>query len=285
MIFFHKTFPNFSSIEGLKKSILKTKLKHFLKYLIVFYLVSLISMALAETNQSPTIKEVVEIENGDLLRNERTTILSLILVAISFLLSHYMDDHDKYFKRLVKLVYYCHLHKNCNEFSNFDSHQNDDVGNKEFFENCILFKTTLMHFGFISLTLISCFLIATFITTALIKEIIPFCESMLMKILIIIIVLVNLLLLSQLWIYLIQGNRISHWIKELEDIKFDNACEKFLNVTIPHHQGMASNLQIKLTEMRLKLARVDKKEGKLDLWVYCFILIWICTLLSIIFFC
>lgn len=240
-------------------------------------------MALAETNQSTTADEGVEKDKEDPWL--RVTILSLILVAMSVLLSHYMDDHDGYARRLRKLQYYRMHCKSCRELSVYMNPLTTENDKKEVLEDCIRFSITLMHFGPISFTLIFCLLVATLIVTYLFIEFIS-CEpnfGNLSLFVLPIIFLMNLILLSQLWFYLRQGNRIAHWIKNLEKIQFEECCKKkYLEKIIIHPR----RIEDWLTKVRLWFARANKKKGYLDLYTDIVFIIWVFILgCSIYFFC
>lgn len=259
-----------------------SKLKFILLFVII---ISIISVALAETNQSTT----ADTEAEQLLDPRDTvTILSLIFVAISFLLDHYMDDHDAYARRLRSLQYYCMSYKTidkpcCNYMNSIE--KNKTKNDKEILDDCIRFRIALMHFGSISLILMACFLVALFIATYLMIYFLPSCEPSLNTNLLVflIILMVNGIILSQLWIYSKQGNRIARWIKELQKIGFDKCCQnqKYLeNIIIPH-----SRIEEWLTKMRLRLARVDY-DVNLDLYtIILFLILFFMWVFCIIYFC
>lgn len=163
------------------------------------------------------------------------TILSLIFVAVSFLLNHYMADHDGYTGRLSKLQFYCRGYRTyCRGYKTSDEHccnYMNSIVDKDIIDECNWFRIALIHFGPISLTLMACFLVAIFIATYLMIKLIPYCEPSLRNTnlpVVLIILMVNLILLSQLWFYSRQGNQIARWIEELEKIGFDKCCEKYL---------------------------------------------------------
>jgi hypothetical protein len=259
-----------------------------LKFILLFViLISIISVALAETNQSTT----ADTEAEQLLSpSVMALVLSFIFVAISFLLDHYMDDHDAYARRLRRLQYYCMSYKTIDEPCNYMNsiEKNKTKNDKEILDDCIRFRIALIHFGSISLILMACFFVAIFIATYLMINLIPYCEPSLRNtnlLVVLIILIVNLILLSQLWIYSKQGNRIARWIKELQKIKFDKCCQnqKYLeNIIIPR-----SRIEERLTKMRLWLARVDYDVNPdlytsilflflILMWVFCIIFFCFC---------
>ena len=258
------------------------KLSKHVFIVLFFILISVISVAFAETNQSTTADEGVEKDKENPWL--RVTILSLILVAMSCFLSHYMDDHDGYARRLRKLQYYRMQCKSCRELSEYMNSLTTE-NEKEVLEDCIRFRITLMHFGPISFTLIFCFLVATLIVTYLFIEFYISCElnfGNLNLLVLPILSLMDIILLSQLWFYLRQGNRIAHWIKNLEKIQFKECCEKYQEKIIIHPRV----IEEWLTKVRLWFARVNKKKGRLNLYTDIVSLIWVFILVcSIYFFC
>lgn len=78
-------------------------------------------------------------------------ILSLILVAISLLLYHYMDDHDMYAKRLIEFQTRYGSFENSDELSDHIKRVRCKKTNEKVLNDCILFHITLMHFGSIVL--------------------------------------------------------------------------------------------------------------------------------------
>lgn len=159
-----------------------SKLKSILLFLI---LISIISVALAETNQSTTTDEGMKKDEGNVLLRERITIVSLIFVAISLLLNHFMEDHDGYGHRLIKFQHY---YKSCKEDKSgdcFNYLKKDNYFKKGILEDYLLFRVTLMHFGPISFTVIFCFVSAIVILMWLTKEFIKLSTFFLGDILII----------------------------------------------------------------------------------------------------
>lgn len=239
-----------------------------LKFILLFViLISIISVALAETNQSTT----ADTEAGQLLDPSfivPVAILSLIFVALSFISDHYMDDHDGYARRLRRLQYYCMSYKTLDEPCNYMNsiEKNKTKNDKEILDDCIRFRIVLIHFGSISLILMACFLVAILIATYVMIKFLQYCEPSLRITnlpVVLIILMVHFILFSQLWLYSRQGNRIARWIKELQKIKFDKCCQnqKYLeNIFIPPRR-----FEMWLTEMRLRLARVDN-DVKPDLY-------------------
>lgn len=259
-----------------------------LKFILLFViLISIISVALAETNQSTTADtEAEQLLDPSFMAS--VIILSLIFIAVSFLLDHYMDDHDAYARRLRRLQYYCMSYKTIDEPCNYMNsiEKNKTKNNKEILDDCIRFRIALIHFGSISLILMACFLVALSIATYLMIKFLPYCLPSLRNtnlLVVLIILMVNLILLSQVCIYSRQGNRIARWIKELQKIKFYECCQnqKYLeNIIIP-----SSGIEEWLTKMRLWLARVDY-DVKPDLYTSILFLILILMWgFCIIFFC
>ena len=220
--------------------------------LLCFIILLLISVALAEPNLNNTTDGIVK-EEGDIFL--RVTLLSLMLVVVSVILGHYMDDHDEYNKRLIDFQHY-YIHdkpntENC-ELNNYIKKKN--------VEDCFKFRNIIMHFGVISFTLILCFLVATAIATCLFIEFLPFCDISLNLNLIILLIIftVDFLLSFQFWMYLGQGNSTAQWIRNLEDIDFENKyCSKYYDFIIkPRHL-----IGERLTNQRQKFARVNHEKN------------------------
>lgn len=215
-------------------------------FFILISLVSIIFVALAETNQS-----IITDEGNNIGDNPGIALTSLIFVAVTFLLSHYMDDHDKYARQFRELQceWYCYKisyepSKNCKD--------------KDTLKNCTLCRVMQNHFGIIDITLLSCFVTSIFLVTLLFMQIRTF-ESSLMEF---IIISVDALLLVQLLAYLKQGNVIARWIKLQHNRKNSNyvkCCEENLQIIFPHIIGQM------LTNMRLRLVRESKNKGNSDL--------------------
>ena len=216
------------------------------KLLLIFFLLLFISVAIADSNQSITIDGGGKIVEENILL--RTTLLSLMLVVISLIQGHYMDDHDEYNKRLINFQHYYFFR---NEPKNAKS-ENGEL------EDCITFRNTKMHFGAISFTLMLCFIISTFIATCLVIEFKSFCEMTLENFnfyIILIIIVVDILLLFQFWMYLRQGNDTALWLKNLENINFEkNNCKKYyVNDKYCHIHKPSHTIGELLTQLRLKL--------------------------------
>ena len=244
------------------------KLHHILPY---FIFLLLISVALAEPNLKNTTDEILK-EEGDIFL--RGTLLSLMLIVVSLILGHYMDDHDEYNKRLIDFQHY-YIH----DKSNTENCELNNYIKKKNVEDCFKFRNTIMHFGVISFTLILCFLIATAIATCLFIEFLPFCDISLNFNLIILIIIftVDFLLLFQFWMYLGQGNSTAQWIRNLEYIGFEEKyCSKYYNFTTPRHL-----IGEYLTKSRQFFARVsDKKNYKIypNLFTNIGFIIWVILL-------
>jgi len=252
--------------------------------LLIFILISIISVTLAETNQSATTDEGAESGGEDVLLKVRITIVSLIFIAISLFLNHFMDDHDGYLHRLLKLQrHYKHYKENGNSFNYFKT--NNHLKNW-ILKDCLLFCVTQMHFGIIAFTLIFCFLSATILLTWLGIEFIKMIVlSRLWDVSIIVAFgIINLILLFQLWVFTRQGNVTARWIYNLEKIKFREECEenlKKMEISIPtpsHRIGR------RLTKCRLWLARVGK-DGYLNLYTDGGVIIWFIILLCLVYIC
>lgn len=248
--------------------------------LLIFILISIISVALAETHQSTTAEEGAESEGGGISHMEQITIVSLLFVVISLFINHFMEDHDNNGSRLLKLQRYCEYIKNDKSINNLTAYSkfNDEIST-----DCLLFRVTQRHFGPISFTLISCFLCATSLLTWLsieffkMKEAFKLCDiSILFAIFILFFIL-----FFQLWSFTRQGNMIARWINNLEKIEFVKYCEDNLKkmdicILIPTHR-----LGEFLTRLRLWLARVNKK-SYLNLYTDILIGIWF-IILTLIF--
>jgi hypothetical protein len=105
-----------------------------LKFILLFFvLISIISVALLKTTRAQQhILEMNEMFDPSFMAP--ITILSLIFVAVSFLLSHYMSDHDGYTGRLSKLKHYCMSYKTSDELCDYISKNkiaNDTKNDKE----------------------------------------------------------------------------------------------------------------------------------------------------------
>lgn len=249
-----------------------SKLK-FILLIVIF--ISIISVTLAETNQSATA------DIGGISQGERITILSLILVVISLLLGHYMDDHDAYMHRLIGFQARYGCFKSSDELSDHIKSERDNKNDEKVLNDCILFHLTLMHFGSISFTLIICFLVATSIATCLIIETIPSCEPSLtnLNLYVSIIIFIIILLLFQLWSFLRQGNMIARWVNDFKKIEFRKKCREncrdYPETTFPRNKRAEW-----LTTMRLWLAEL--KVGIID-GTTVLVVIWFIILLFFIY--
>lgn len=232
----------------------------------------LISVALAEPNLNNTTDVIVK-EEGDIFL--RVTLLSLMLVVVSLILAHYMNDHDEYNKRLIEFQHY-YIH----DKSNTKNCRLNNYIKKKNVEDCFKFRNTIMHFGVISFTSILCFLIATTIATCLLIEYLPFCDiSLNLNLFIFLIIFtVDFLLLFQFWMYLGQGNSTAQWIRNLENIDFENKyCSKYYDFIIkPRHL-----IGEKLTQLRQTFARVDHKNNP-NLFTDIGFIIWVLILLHLV---
>ena len=237
--------------------------------LLVFILISMISVALAETNQSTTTDGEMKKDEGNVLHRERITILSIIFVAISLLLNHFMEDHDNYVHRLIAFQHY---YKSCKENKSGDCFNYLKKGNlfeKDLLEDYLLFRVTLMHFGHIAFTVIFCFVSATVILMLLTIEFIKIFtpnSGLINNCIIGVFSIIIFILLSQLWVFTRQGNMIARCIKRLQDIGLEEKFEKKLTIKDETCKSAEKTYQYKfITKCRLFLAR-EKKDKYRDLY-------------------
>ena len=246
------------------------------KFILLFFiLLSTIYVALAETNQSTTADE------GSISRMERITILSLVLVVISLLIAHYMDDHDTYAERLIEFkARYGHF-KSSNNLYNYIKWKKYGKNNEKVLKDCILFHLTVMHFGSISFTLIFCFLVATLVAALLIIETISSCELNLTNAdigIVSIISIIIFILLFQLWSFLRQGNMVARWINDFKEIEFrKNCCKNYKDY--PKTTFPRNKIAEWLTTKRIELSGVEVDIDGTAIIVG----IWFIILLSIIY--
>lgn len=236
-------------------------------------------MALAETNQSTTDTEVKKELDSSVIA--RISILSCIFVAVSLLLGHFMDDHDKYGKRLIEFQDYYKSYEESDKCFNFLKNGNNSK--KDILHDYYLFRVTLMHFGHIDFTVIGCFLSVTVILTWLIIEfwnISTFgqMDIIIIAALILILILINGILISQLWIFSRQGNMIARCIKRLQDINLEGELKKVLEkeLNLETCKDAEKTFPYKIfTLPRLLIARKDyytRRDFYTDLLVCVFIL-------------
>lgn len=250
-----------------------SKLKFIILYFfILISLVSIIFVALAQTNQNSVAEEGGK---NDVIGSIAP---SLIFVAVTLFLSHYMDDHDRYARQFRELQCDWYCYKTTDEPSKSDNYkENNIIKNCENnLKNCTLCSVMRNHFGIIDITLIFCFIIAISLLTLLFMQIRSFDMSLMKNI----IILVDALLIFQLLSYLKQGNVIARWIKLLQNRKNAKCCEENLQIIFPHMIGRM------LTNMRLWFVRDSKKKGIFldidsDLYIY---IIWAIVIIISIYF-
>ena len=155
-------------------------------------------------------------------------VLSLFFVVIQLFLSHYMGDHDIYRARFLKFrAKYVLPNKNESELRGKINGINPETEKYDkLLRDFLLFRVSLLHAGFIDVTVHVCFFASIFVLSVLASQLheLQIANSPIKWATMGIIILVGLFLVVQQYAFVGQGNAFMRRINELEQLGFYESC-------------------------------------------------------------
>ena len=181
-------------------------------------------------------------------------VLSLFFVVIQLFLTHYMEDHDKYRARFLEFrAKYVLPNKNESELREKINRINPEKYDT-LLRDFLLFRVSLLHAGFIDVTVHVCFFASIFVLSILASQLheLQIANLPIKWATMGIIILTGLFLVIQQYAFVGQGNAFMRRINELEQLGFYESCRA--KVHLRWKDGLCENriagLLYELTKLR-----------------------------------